>query len=135
MDPVTFNKKCAEMVWQRYQFTPSRNSDDQRILKSYWLKRAPGQAQPTVVVLNASFAWWLSPCKKSSGVLDFFQKYWWSENPEIWLDERYNWPHPTKSGSHRCYLSLHAKNLRDQFIPSRDIDDQTILQSDWLSTF
>ena len=27
---------------------------------------------------------------------------------------------------------LHVKNLRDSLSPSRDIDDQRILQSDWL---
>ena len=30
---------------------------------------------------------------------------------------------------------LHAKNLRYQLIFSRDINDQRILQSDWLRTF
>ena len=29
----------------------------------------------------------------------------------------------------------HAQNLRDRLIPSRDIDDQRILQSDWLRSF
>ena len=27
---------------------------------------------------------------------------------------------------------LHVKNLRYHFIPSRDTDDQRILQSDWI---
>ena len=30
---------------------------------------------------------------------------------------------------------LHAKNLRDYLIPCRGIDDQRILQSDWLRAF
>ena len=38
--------------------------------------------------------------------IDSFQRYWWSKNPTIWLDERFSWPHSTKSGSLRSYLSF-----------------------------
>ena len=42
---------------------------------------------------------------------------------------------PTKCASLRCYFPLMIistqKNLRDRSIPFRNIDDQTILQSDW----
>ena len=33
------------------------------------------------------------------------------------------------------YDYVHAKNLWDQLTSSRDIDDQRILQSDWLKVF
>ena len=42
------------------------------------------------------------------------------------------------SSSLKCYpllMYLHAKNLRHRSIPSRDIGDQRILQSDWLRAF
>ena len=46
------------------------------------------------------------------------------------------WPHTTKSGKLKMPASLnphiHTKELRYQLIPSRDIDDQGILQSDWV---
>ena len=48
----------------------------------------------------------LSPCRKSKKSFDSFQRYCWSKNPVIWLNKRYTWPHPTKSGSLRCYLPL-----------------------------
>ena len=41
--------------------------------------------------------------------------------------QRYNWPQSTKSGSLVLPLLdayLHAKNQKDQLIPSTDIDDQ-----------
>ena len=49
-----------------------------------------------MVVLNVTFLWWLSPCKKELRLLDSFHRYWWSKNHSIWLDERHNWPDPTK---------------------------------------
>ena len=37
---------------------------------------------------------------------------------------------PTKRGSHKCYFcNFHAINLRYSLIPSRDTDEQRILQS------
>ena len=30
---------------------------------------------------------------------------------------------------------LHVKNLREQLMPHRDIDDEIILHSDWLRAF
>ena len=91
--------------------------------------------QTRVEVLNATFPWWLSTCKISRRLIDSLQRYWWSRFSTIWLDKRNNWPHPTKSGSLKCYLSLMPnlmqKKLRYNLIPSRDIDHQTILQYDW----
>ena len=93
-------------------------------------------SQPKVVVSDATFPWWLSPCKKSKRSINSFQKYWWSNNPAIWLDERHIWSHSTNSSSLRGYFfDLHAKNLRDWFAPSRDIENQRILPSDWLRAF
>ena len=47
------------------------------------------------------------------------------------------WPHTTNSCTVRCFFFgnyFYAKNLRHSFSPSRDIDDQRILQSDWTGT-
>ena len=54
----------------------------------------------------------------------------------------HGWVHlaiPAKSNSLSRYLSVviifMQKNLRHHLIPSRDIDDPRILQSDWMRTF
>ena len=82
--------------------------------------------------------------QKTKTLIDVFQKYWWTENPAISLDEWpqshwMNWPHSTKSGSLRCdgplMNSSLQKNLRYWLNLSRDIDNQVILQFDWLTAF
>ena len=43
---------------------------------------------------DANFSWWLPPRKKSKISIDFFQTYWWSKNPTIWLVDSilgHNW--------------------------------------------
>ena len=74
--------------------------------------------------------------QKTKRLLDFFQRYWWSKNLVICLAQRHNWPHPIDSGSLKFCLSFMIvstqKNLRYWLIPPKYIDDQTILQSDWL---
>ena len=52
--------------------------------------------QPKVVVSYTAFPWWLTLCKKTKISLDFFQRYWRSKNPAIWLNERYNWQNQSK---------------------------------------
>ena len=70
--------------------------DHQRVLESDWIKNTPGQTQPRVVILDATFLWWLSPSRKSKISSGNIQSNWWSKNPAVWLDERQNLPHPTK---------------------------------------
>ena len=75
-------------------------------MQSDWIKDKTGQNQPK----EAAFPWLLSPSKKS--------KRTWSKTikePAIWLEETHN--------------------LRYSLIPSRDIDNQRITQSDWLRGF
>ena len=71
------------------------------------------------IVSHATFLWWLSPCKKIMRLIHSFQSYWKSKNPSIQVDERLNWPQPTKSGSPRCLRSL--IRCKDKLIPSRDM--------------
>ena len=119
----------------KYYLTLSRGLDDLRILLSDWTRGTTGKPNQHKVVPDATFTWWIPPCKKSKRVRDFFQRCWRLKNPTIWLVEKHNWPHSTKKGSLRCYLSLiiisTEKNLRYSLIPFRDIDDQKIPQSDW----
>ena len=67
------------------------------------------------------YLYWLTLLIISISV-DSFQRYWWcwwSKNPAIWLDEKHNCLHPTKSGSLICSLldgCLHAKKLKYQLI-------------------
>ena len=125
-------------VRQRYQLIPSKNIADQRMLKSDRARRIPDHTQTNVIVLDATFPRWLSPWKKSKTSICSFLWYCWSENPAIWLKVRHNWPGPTKNDRLRSYLCLMRylslpKKLRYHLIPSRDIDNQRILLSDWTS--
>ena len=71
-----------------------------------WLVQGtPGDTQTTVIVLNVTFFWWFSRCKKLKTSIGSFQFYCWSKN---------------------------AKNQTNQLILSRDTDHQRILQSDWM---
>ena len=101
--PLTIN--CINKK-PRYQLTHSWEIDYQRILQSDWTRGTTNQTLSTLVVSDASFPWWLSPCKKSKISLDSFQRHWWSKNQGIWLHERQNWPHPSKSGTLRCCFPL-----------------------------
>ena len=86
----------------RYRLIFSREIDDQRILQSDC--GLNGHTQTKAVVSDATFPWWLSPCKNFKIPIGSFQRYSWSKIPTTWLDERQNWPSPTKSSSFRCYL-------------------------------
>ena len=90
----------------RYQLFSSRYIDDQTITQSDWIKGTTDHTQPK----EATFPWLLSPSKES--------KRTWSQmikEPAIWLEETHN--------------------LRYSLIPSRDIDNQRITQSNWLRGF
>ena len=48
----------------------------------------PGHTQPEEVASNATFLWWICPYKKKIKKMTYyFQKYLWSENQAIWLDQ------------------------------------------------
>ena len=47
--------KRLSMVRQRYHLLPSKDVDDQRILESDCPNVTPGNNQPSLVVLNATF--------------------------------------------------------------------------------
>ena len=54
-------------------------------------------------------------------LFDSFQRYWWLNNPAIWLGKRHIWPQPSShSSSLRCYFSLMIismqKNLRYRWL-------------------
>ena len=51
------------------------------------------------------------------------------------MEERHNWSNLTKSGSLRCHFSSEINSLQYRLIPSREIADQRIQQSDWLRAF
>ena len=70
--------------------------------------------QPSHPSKRDTFPWWSSSCKKSNRLVDSLQRYWWSKNPAIWLK-----------------MTNSMQKIRNQLIPSRDIDDQRILQSYW----
>ena len=39
------------------------------------MSRQAGYTQPKVVFPYATFAWWISPCKKSKKLMNYFQQY------------------------------------------------------------
>ena len=88
-------------------------------------------------VSQATFPWWLSPCKKSKRSIGFFQRYRWSNNSAIWLDKRPNWPYLTKKDNLRWYSPLMTDSVQKKLhvIPSENMDDQGILHSGWTRGF
>ena len=82
---------------QRYQLVIYRETDDQRILQSDWTRDKTCLIQPKMVDPDATFPWWLSPCKTSKTTIDSFDTYWWSKNLGTWLYQKHNWPHTTNS--------------------------------------
>ena len=112
-NPTGWNTKCATAYQKKYftcylslmiihvkslkdQLILSRDIDNQRIWQSDWMGVTTGRTQPNAEVSQATFPWRLVPCKKTKVPLDSFQRYGWLNNPAIGLDERNNWPHPTK---------------------------------------
>ena len=77
--------------WKKnwYWLTPFRDIDDQSFMQLDWIRDTPGNTQPQVVAFDATL-------KKTKISVDSFQRYRWSKNPAIWLDETCNWPNPTK---------------------------------------
>ena len=71
----------AKNIW--YSLIPSRDIDDQRILRSDWTRDTTGNTQLKLAVSDPSFLWWLSPCKKSIASIDCMQIYWWSKNSDL----------------------------------------------------
>ena len=66
-------------------------------------------------VSQATFPWWLSPCKKSKRSIGFFQRYRWSNHSAIWLDKRPNWLYPTKKGNLRWYSPLMTESVQKNY--------------------
>ena len=112
-----------------------RYSDHQRILEPDWPKSTPIHTETRVIVLDATFPWWLSRSKNSKTSIGFVQFYCWLKNPSVWLDETQQTTSKPKSGSPSptvlWWISPSKKTKITQFF-STDIDDQRILQSDWM---
>ena len=94
MEHCHISKKCKEtnikkglaVVKQRYDFILSRYIGNQRICESDWPKATTAHTKPRLVVLNASFSLWLSPCKILKILIGCFQFYCSWKNPLIWLE-------------------------------------------------
>ena len=84
-------------------------------------KKVASDVTLMIISIDYLYLYWLTLLIISISV-DSFQRYWWcwwSKNPAIWLDEKHNCLHPTKSGSLICFLldgCLHAKKLKYQLI-------------------
>ena len=88
----------------RYKFILSRDIDDQRFLHPIGQEPHLATPKPKMLVCHATSPWWLSSWKNTKMTLDSSERYQWSKNPAIRLDERHYWPHPRKFGSLTCYL-------------------------------
>ena len=127
-----FSKKDnMTMVWKRYQLVPTRDIDDKRTLYYVWTRGTSAHTQPIVVLSDAYLC--LSPSKK--------YKYWFLI-PNIAHQRilQYNWMRQKKLATPKqqwysntlTSSELHAKKLAFQLMSLRKIDDQWILQSDWM---
>ena len=65
------NRKKIDTGLTKVSVIPSRDISDQWILKSDWTRATPGYTQPRVVVLDATFPWLLSLCKRSNISIGF----------------------------------------------------------------
>ena len=86
------NHKTIKEFW--FQLILSRDLDDQRILQSDWMRDTLGKR-------IASLRYYL-PLMTISMQIEYWEyQFIFSRDmsPAVWLDERQNWPHPTKSGS------------------------------------
>ena len=85
---------------------------------------------------GTTLAWWPSPCKKQTKITWFFQHILiikescnltrWEAQVATIKQNRQSHMLPSLDGY------LHAKHLRVPLIPSRDINNQKILQSNWM---
>ena len=93
------------------------------------------QCQYTLLLTLTNWRKKLNLLKQQLKMRSYLQRYWWSNNPAIWLDKRHNWPHLTKSGTLRWYLplvSIFIQKNKDHLILSTDTHaHQRILQSDY----
>ena len=83
----------------RYYLILSRDIDDQRSLQSDWMRGTYGYTQPKEVILEVSFPWLLSPCKKCD--MDWFL-------PEVLMSEE---------SSNSIYLKILGHKWRTRFFP------------------
>ena len=107
-----------------------RQTDDQRILLSDWTRGTTSRNQPQGLVSNAAFLWWLTSCKKAKTSIDFFKRYCSSKKFSIRLGARNQKGYSQMLPSLDDYVN--AKKVGHYSIPSWDINDQRILQSDWM---
>ena len=100
------NHKTIKEFW--FQLILSRDLDDQRILQSDWMRDTLGKK-------IASLRYYL-PLMIISMQIEYWEyqlTFSRDKSPAIWLDERYNWPHPTKSGSFRRYVPLMTNSMKN----------------------
>ena len=96
-----------------------------------------GQIKPKVIPPledKCYLPWRTIPIQKS---VDSFQRNWWSKNPAIWLDESGHTQPKVVVWDATLpwwFISLQT-NIRYRLVPSRDVDNHRILQSDWLRAF
>ena len=70
---LPFSDHYLDVKNLRYQLLLSTDIDDQRTLQSDWTRGTTNHTKTKVVVSDASFLWWLSPCKKFKSLVDFFK--------------------------------------------------------------
>ena len=82
----------------------SRDIVDKRTMQPDWMTGTPDHTQPKVALIDSTFSWRLTSCKKSKILIGSFQWHTGLKDPAIWLDTKHNWSHPTKRVSLRCYF-------------------------------
>ena len=100
------------------------------IKESHYLIRqesSSGYTQPPVLIPYVTFSWWLTRCKKLRYLLILFRDI---DDKIILKFELTIWVVVSDTIFPSVLSSF--KNLRDWLIPPWDIDDQRILQSDWM---
>ena len=102
------------------------------ILLISWLG-TPGKTLPKVIVLDATFLWWLSLCQIFEISIDIDDQRTLQSD---WTRGTTVHTHPKSVVSDATSflgVYLHAKNLRYWLTPFKNIHDQKILRFDWVT--
>ena len=123
------------VVRQSHQLILYWDIDNQTILQTDWTRAklvTSNQNWWSNVLHSLDLYTWKNLYAKIS--LAFFDRYWWSKNSAIWLNERHKWPRPTKCISPIYYFCLMKNSIQENVIISRYFVDQRILKFDWLKS-
>ena len=139
---TTSLKSCSQsaafMDNHQHKNSKSDNSTPSKDTADSWMS-IPGLIETKVEVLDTTFSWWLSPCKKAS--YKFISSRYINDQKVLqsdWTRGKTSHTQPKLLVSNATFpwwlfpCNVKITIWRHHLILSRDIDEQRILQSDWI---